>query len=39
VAAQRVEHDPEKWYRFSRATNAERVCTEIVLKRETDRRA
>jgi len=28
-----IEHDPEKWvYRFSLATNAERVCAEIVLQ-------
>jgi len=31
-AANGLEHDPEKWPRFSLATNAERVCAEIMLK-------
>jgi len=27
-------HDPEKWVPFSLATNAERVCAEIMLKQK-----
>jgi hypothetical protein len=27
-----LEHDPEKWTPASLATNAERVCAEIMLK-------
>jgi hypothetical protein len=27
----RSEHDPEKWIPFFLATNAERVCAEIML--------
>ncbi len=31
-----LEQDPEKWGRYSLATNAERVCAEITLKQKSE---